>query len=218
MLQMAHFYFIRHGETESNAKSRLCGRSDVPLSETGREQARKLAERLGRLSIQALYTSPLGRARETAEIIAQVTMREPIVVESLAELDYGAWEGKTFAEIMEKDPETLRAWERNPADVAPPEGETGLQALNRVVPFLHHLASHHDRGNVVVVCHKTICRLVVCHVLGLPISEYRRRLTMDNAAINIIQPWEDGWRLVLFNDTSHLPGGHRERGSKNEDF
>ena len=215
---MALFYFIRHGETEWNVESRLCGRTDVSLSDAGREQARKVAQRLKPLSVEAIYSSPLRRALETAKIIADVTGHEPIVAESLAELDYGSWEGMTFAEIKKKDPDALRAWNGNPGDIAPPKGESGEEGLKRVTPFLELLASRHKRGNIAVVCHRTICRLIVCYALGLAASEHRRRLTLENAAINIIQPWEQAWRLVLFNDTSHLSGGHRERLSMNEDF
>ncbi|MGH6631625.1 MAG: histidine phosphatase family protein, partial [Burkholderiales bacterium] len=85
-------------------------------------------------------------------------------------------------------------------------------ALARVVPFLDELAARHrgEREHVIVVCHKTICRLVACHALGLPPSEYRRRLSMDNSALNIIQSSEHGWRLILLNDTSHLAPIHTE--------
>ena len=105
-----------------------------------------------------------------------------------------------------------RAWDADPGNVAPRGGESGVRALERVVPFLDELAVRHsaERDHVVVVCHKTICRLVVCHVLGLSPSEYRRRLSMDNAALNIIQPHEQGWRLILLNDTSHLAPIHTE--------
>lgn len=209
---MALFYFVRHGVSEWNAENRLCGRTDVSLSDEGRRQAVRLAERLRGLSPAALYTSPLRRAVETAEIIAAATGVKPIVDGRLIELNYGAWEGMTFAEVMELDADAYRAWDADPANVAPREGESGAQALARVAPFLDELAARHsgERDHVVIVCHKTICRLVACHALGLPASEYRRRLSMDNAALNIIQSSEKGWRLILLNDTSHLAPIHTE--------
>lgn len=209
---MALFYFVRHGVSEWNAENRLCGRTDVSLSDEGRRQAVRLAERLRGLSPAALYTSPLRRAVETAEIIAAATGVKPIVDGRLIELDYGAWEGMTFAEVMELDADAYRAWDADPANVAPREGESGAQALERVAPFLEELASRYraEREHVVVVCHKTICRLIACHVLRLPASEYRRRLNMDNAALNIIQSSEKGWRLILLNDTSHLAPIHTD--------
>ena len=215
---MALFYFVRHGETEWNAENRVCGRTDVPVSEAGRRQAARLAERLRALPVGALYSSPLQRALETANIIGEAAGLKPTVDESLIELDYGAWEGKTFAEIMEQDTATYRAWDADPGAMAPPGGETGRQALARVVPFLDSRAAEHPQGHVVIVSHKTICRLVICHALGLAPSEYRRRFPMQNGALNIIQPWEQGWRVVLLNDTSHLAAPHPDSASMNADF
>ena len=96
---MALFYFLRHGETAWNAEGRLCGRTDVPLSDVGRRQAQLLAWRLQPIPVEALYSSPLERALETARLIGQAVGREPVVDQRLAELNYGAWEGRTFEEI-----------------------------------------------------------------------------------------------------------------------
>ena len=201
---MALVYFLRHGETAWNAAGRLCGRTDVPLSAAGRQQARALARRLKPLAVEALYSSPLARSLETARVIGRALGLQPILDDRLVELNYGDWEGKTVSEIQSTDGEAFRAWVANPADKAPPGGETGQGLVRRVASFLDQLMLQPPRGNVVVVCHKTVCRLTVCHVLGLPLNDYRRRLAMDNAAINILQPAEQGWRLVRMNDTSHL--------------
>ena len=215
---MGLFYLVRHGETEWNAEHRLCGRSDVPLSEAGCYQAERLAERFKSVSCEALYSSPLKRAIQTARPISRVIGLEPITDDRLVELDYGAWEGATLAEIPKNDPETFRAWDLDPGRMAPPAGETGLEAQQRVVTFLDFLAARHPRGHVVVVFHKTVCRLAICRVLGIPIAEYRRRLVMGNAALNIIQPQGDGWQLVTYNDTSHLPNGYADLASQAAGF
>ncbi|MFB3921344.1 MAG: histidine phosphatase family protein [Terriglobia bacterium] len=209
---MALFYFVRHGVSGWNAENRLCGRTDVALSDEGRRQAALLGERLRGLAPSALYTSPLRRAMETAEILAASVGRKPTVDDRLTELDYGAWEGKTFAEIMAQEGDAFRAWDADPGNVPPRGGESGAQALRRVAPFLDEITARHsgEHEHVIVVCHRTICRLVVCHVLRLSPSEYRRRLSMDNAALNIIESTEHGWRLILFNDTSHLAPIHTE--------
>ncbi len=208
---MALFYFIRHGETQWNAEGRICGRSDVDLSEIGREQAQRLADRLKSVAIDAIYSSPLRRARQTAEIIAQATGLKPLVEEGLVELNYGSWEGKTFREIIERERETLAAWKADPGGMAPPGGETGIEVLNRVAGVMEGLARQHHRGKVALVCHKTVSRLAVCYALGVSATEYRRRLTMENAAVNIVERSRQCWRLVLFNDTSHLSGAEDGR-------
>jgi probable phosphoglycerate mutase len=201
---MALFYFLRHGEATWNAAERLCGSTDVPLSDVGRRQAQLLAFRLKPLMFEALYSSPLSRALETARIIGKAVKFEPVVDQRLAELNYGVWEGRTFDEIRRADPEAYHAWDADPANLAPPDGETGVHLIARVTPFLADLAQRHPHGNIVVVCHKTVCRLLACHIMGVPLGEYRRRITMGNAALNIFETVEGIWRVVTLNDTSHL--------------
>jgi len=201
---MGQFFLVRHGESQWNAENRLCGRTDVPLSEGGRRQAKSLAERLRPIPFEAFYSSPLQRALETAHLISEFVGLLPVPEQRLVELDYGLWEGRTSAEIAASDPETFRAWDADPAQVAPPGGESGLEAQQRVISFLDFLAAQHPQGQVLVVFHKTVCRLVICHALGMAPSEYRRKLILDNAALSIIQAQPFGWQLITFNDTSHL--------------
>jgi broad specificity phosphatase PhoE len=201
---MALFYFLRHGEAEWNAAGRFCGSTDVPLSDVGRRQARLLALRLQPIPVDALYSSPLQRAWETACLIGKAVGCEPAVDQRLAELNYGAWEGMTLEEIHRASPDTYRAWDADPANLAPPQGESGVQLIARVTPFLADVAQRHASGNVVVVCHKTVCRLLACHIMGVPLMEYRRRIRMDNAALNIFETVGGDWRVVTLNDTSHL--------------
>lgn len=217
---MALFYLVRHAESEWNAEERLCGWTDVALSDAGRRQAERLGERLRELPPAAIYSSHLVRAAETARLIAEGTGLTPIADPRLVELNFGAWEGKTFQEVMAEENDLYRRWDADPATVAPPGGETGLQTIARVMPFLEELKLRHkgEQEHVVVVTHKTVCRLVACHVLGAPISEYRRRLSMENTALNIIAPTGDGWRLVLLNDTSHLAAVHSRAASLDGTF
>jgi len=215
---MGLFYLVRHGESEWNAENRLCGRTDVPLSETGRRQAKRLAERLKPIPFEALYSSPLERALETAQLISESVGLQPALDPKLAELDYGQWEGRTFEEIMASDPKAYHDWDADPGQFAPPGGESGLEAQQRVVSFFDLLAAKHPQGHVVVVFHKTVCRLMICHVLGMAPSEYRRRLVLNNAALSIIQGPSYGWQLITFNDTSHLSASPPGRALPGEEF
>lgn len=215
---MGLFYLVRHGESAWNAKGLLCGRSDVPLSEVGRQQAKSLAARLKSIPFEAFYSSPLERALETARLISVSVGLQPVVDQRLAELDYGQWEGRTLADIMENDAEAFRAWDANPALLAPPGGETGLEAQRRVVSVLEFLAARHQQSHVLVAFHKTVCRLAICHALGMAPDEYRRRLVLNNAALSIIQPRPSGWQLVTYNDTSHLPACHSGHNALSEGF
>jgi probable phosphoglycerate mutase len=205
-IEMALFYFLRHGATAWNVEGGVCGSADVPLSDMGRRQAQLLAERLKSISVVALYSSPLQRALETALLICEAMGREPVVDSRLTELNYGTWEGMTFEEIERATPALYRAWNENPADLAPPGGETGVQLIQRVTAFLAEVAQKDQHGTVMVVCHKTVCRLLACHVMGVPLAEYRRRVPMANAALNVFETQGGTWRVLELNDTSHLRG------------
>ena len=201
---MSIFYFARHGETDWNADGRLCGRADVPLSVVGKRQAELLARRLQPIPFVALYSSPLRRALETAAIIGRAIRQQPIVDPRLVELSYGKWEGKTYEESRNLSPQIYRAWELDPASVAPPEGESGEQLVDRLKPFMDELPRRHLDGNVAVICHRTVCRLSACHLMRIPLREYRKRVPMDNGALNIFE-WRKGqWIVLGINDTTHL--------------
>jgi broad specificity phosphatase PhoE len=215
---MGLFYLVRHGESVWNAENRLCGRSDVPLSEAGRRQAKSLAKRLKRVRFDAFYTSPLGRAVETARLIGEAVGFEPVADARLVELDYGEWEGRTMADVMENDAQAFRAWDAKPAQVAPPGGESGLAAQQRIVSLLDCLAARHQQGRVLVTFHKTVCRLAICHVLGMAPDEYRRRLVLNNTALSIIRSRPYGWELIAFNDTCHISASPGEGTSFGEEF
>jgi broad specificity phosphatase PhoE len=213
---MALFYFVRHGEATWNAQERLCGSSDVPLSEVGRTQARELAAHLRSVLVEALYSSPLQRALETARLIGEVLRLTPIVDQRLTELNYGGWEGKTFEEIERAAPDVYQTWDADPANLAPPGGESGVQLIQRVTPFLADMTRWHPQGNVVVVCHKTVCRLLACHIMGVPLKEYRQRVHMENTAINIFEWVEGAWRVLALNDTSYLSPTEEVSSLRNE--
>jgi probable phosphoglycerate mutase len=166
--------------------------------------------------VEALYSSPLGRALETARLIGEAIGREPVVDRRLTELNYGAWEGKTLEEFKRAYPAIYCAWDADPANVAPPGGESGVQLIERVTPFMAEVAQRHRTGNVVVVCHKTVCRLLACQIMGVPLTEYRRRIPVENAALNIFETEEGNWRVVALNDTLHLASLPAEPAAREE--
>ncbi|MGD8189870.1 histidine phosphatase family protein [Brevibacillus ginsengisoli] len=122
--------WVRHGETDYNRARKYLGHTDVPLNANGREQARQVAELIQSESITRCYTSDLMRCMETARIISQSTRIAPIPVQALRESDFGAWEGKTYEEIMGLAPELASSWYQNPFEVSPPGGET-LSAVGK---------------------------------------------------------------------------------------
>jgi broad specificity phosphatase PhoE len=146
--------FVRHGSTMWTARpSRYQGRTDLPLTTRGRLEAGQLADRLRTVKLDAIYSSPLRRARETAVVLAQDRGMPLDTDERIIELSYGDWEGKGLAEVERDDAEALTAWAAGMA--TPPGGESRISLMRRVSEFLDSVAG---QGTVAVVTHKEVIR------------------------------------------------------------
>ena len=144
---------LRHGETALSAERRFAGRGDIPLTEEGLRQAAAAAEWLAaRGGIDVIVTSPLQRARQTAEAVAMATGAPLEVEDGLAETDFGKWEGMTFAEVSQRWPDEASAWIGS-ADVAPPGGESFADVIDRVNAALDRLLAEHEFRTLVLVSH-----------------------------------------------------------------
>ncbi len=195
---------VRHGATILSAEDRFAGATDVPLSDEGREQTRRLAERLSRERIAAVYASPLGRTIETAQILSAPHKLDVQAREGLREISHGRWEQMTRREVEEKFPEEAAEWEKDPYTFAPLGGESGLAVTARALPALIELVRKHAGQNILVVSHKGTIRLLLSSLLGFDPRRYRDNLDQKPAALNIVD-FKDATRarLTLFNDTSH---------------
>jgi probable phosphoglycerate mutase len=197
-------FLIRHGATILSAEDRFAGATDVPLSEEGREQTRRLAIRLSREPLAAIYASPLGRTVETARILAEPHGLEIQTRDGLREISHGRWEQMTRKEVELKFPEEAEAWEKDPYSFAPEGGESGLAVTARALPALMEIVRTHPSGKVLVVSHKATIRLLISCLLGFDPRRYRDNLSQDPAALNIVDfKGPSRARLTLFNDTSH---------------
>ncbi len=201
-------FLIRHGATTLSAEDRFAGSTDVPLSEEGREQARRLARRLAGQSFAAFHASPLERARDTAAIVAAPHGLPVETHPALREIDHGRWERLTRAEVEQRFPEEATAWEQDPFTFAPQGGESGLMVTARALPALLDLVRAHAGHTIAVVSHKATIRLVLSSLLGFDPRRYRDNLDQCPAALNIVDfHGPTHARLTLFNDTSHV-GDH----------
>jgi len=197
-------FMVRHGATILSAEDRFAGATDVPLSDEGREQTRRLAERLSRERIAAVYASPLGRTIETAQILAAPHKLDVQALEGLREISHGRWEQMTRREVEEKFPEEAAEWEKDPYTFAPLGGESGLAVTARALPALIELVRKHPGQNILVVSHKGTIRLLLSSLLGFDPRRYRDNLDQNPAALNIVDFRDPSRaRLTLFNDTSH---------------
>jgi broad specificity phosphatase PhoE len=197
-------FLVRHGETVLTAEDRFAGSTDVELSDEGREQTKRLADRLSDEKIQGVYASPLGRTIETATILAKPHKLEVETRDGLREISHGRWEQLTRKEVEEKFPEEAAEWEKDPYTFAPLGGESGLAVTARALPVLIELVREHSGECLLVVSHKATIRLLLSSLLGFDPRRYRDNLDQKPAALNIVD-FKDATRarLTLFNDTSH---------------
>ncbi|GAA1808166.1 bifunctional RNase H/acid phosphatase [Luedemannella flava] len=198
---------VRHGETALTAQRRYSGRGDVPLSAIGRDQARAAAARVAELAngtVDTLITSPLGRCRQTAEIISAAVGMSPIAIDQdLIECDFGEWEGLTFGEVRDRWPDEMSAWLSDPA-IAPPGGESFRDVTTRVRRSASALFASYPGRTVVLVSHVTPIKLILRDALSAS-DAFLHRLFLDAAGISLVDRWPDGGIAVrTVNDTAHL--------------
>jgi broad specificity phosphatase PhoE len=202
-------FLVRHGATAPSAEDRFAGSIDVPLSDAGRDQVRRLAERLRAEPLAALYASPLLRTRETAAILAEPHGMEVRTVDALREVSHGRWEGKRRTEVQSSHPADYAHWECDPFSFAPPEGETGLQVTARALPALLDIVERHRGAQLAIVSHKATIRLILSILIGFDPRRYRDYMDQSPAALNILDFSDLAHaRLTLFNDTSHYAAIH----------
>ena len=195
---------VRHGETDANRQGILMGSIGGPsLNPTGRAQAADIAAALKAESVTFLYTSPARRARETAEIISQVTAVPFTEVSDLCEIDVGRLEGLTRAEVQENFGAHSVAWERDPATARHPDGETMEELQTRAWNVVQTLAAEHPNQTVVVVSHLFTILAVMTRVLEMPLRHFLR-IRLEPGAMARIDIGADRPELVSANETWHL--------------
>jgi len=203
---MAQLLLIRHGETIWNRERRFQGVMDIPLSEKGREEARQLAAFLGDKHLDAIYSSHLSRALDTAKAVAAYHDLEVQAVEDLSEINVGEWAGLGWEEIWERWPELGRQWYANPPESPPPPGgEYYPDFQKRCMAALEKIAAaHSDTDQVAVVSHGGVIRALMNQLLGLS-WKTRGIFYVQNCSITRMR-WQPGGKVVVegFNDVCHM--------------
>jgi alpha-ribazole phosphatase len=193
---------VRHGKTEWNGLSRFQGKSDVPLNDEGKCQAELLAARLEAWQPDALFSSPLSRARETAETLASRNPGiSPVLLEELSEIGFGSWEGRSIHEIESADPESFRRWKDSPFDYPPPGGESFASVESRVRSALGEILSKGGE-RIVVVSHGGILRAMLALLLDLPLRPVWK-MKIANCSVTGIDVGRKGTSLAFLNDDLH---------------
>lgn len=211
---MSRLLLARHGLTDWNFHNRFQGQSDIPLNEMGSRQVFALAQRLAPEPVKTIYSSDLRRSLETARTIAvqicavqqaQGLESAPKIIQvpEMREISFGDWEGLTYAEIEQRDPEHLAAWQTDIMNVAPPNGETLAKLIERIEPFQARLASADERETCLVVGHGGPLQTLICLLMGLSPHMYWQ-FHLSTASLSEIRTYPQGAILNLTNDTCHL--------------
>ncbi len=196
---------IRHGETEWNRLQKCQGASDIPLNRNGILQAKKLAGSLKNNKIEAIFSSGLTRANETAGEIVKYHALEVGVNEDFREMHQGDFEGVEFSEIREKHSDKLSMWREDPENFRIPGGETFGEVQKRAMNGISTIEKKWRGSQVVVVSHNLTIISMLCKFSGTPISRFRE-FSVNEASKSVIM-YENGNYIVRsINDTSHLDG------------
>lgn len=200
------FFVIRHGETAWNVAGRFQGQQDTDLNEKGLAQAKLLGGRLAGHKFEAVLTSPLSRAKVTAQLASEkCECGEFVTVDALTEINHGDWEGRLADEVAREWPEILHRWHTAPETVTMPGagGESLEDILRRVKPAVDAAAVKYT-GDVLLSSHDAVIKVLLCYWLHAPLSSFFR-FQVPNCSITIIEARE-GYapRMLLMGDAAHL--------------
>ncbi|HHJ64284.1 MAG TPA: histidine phosphatase family protein [Aquifex aeolicus] len=200
---MLKLIIARHAESEWNPIGRYQGLLDPPLTERGRAQAELLARELAKDPPHVIYTSPLRRTLQTAEIIAEHLGAPLKEEERIVEIDHGRWSGLLVEEVREKYPEEFEIWLRRPERASFEGGESLRNVYERVASFLRDIEEEHRGQTVLLVSHTVPIRCMLCYLLGLELSRFWS-FGCDNASYSVVLVEEERNVLQRLNVTCHL--------------
>lgn len=198
---MKHIYLVRHGETAANKEDIFRGRSEIPLSENGKEQAECLRRYFADIPVTEVLYSPLTRARQTAELGFPEVPRAPL--ETVINIDVGSWTGRPKKQIQAEDPKRWDMWLSAPESLDFPDGETLGDVRARAGLFVKSVVRE-QKTDLVVVSHRSVIKVILSLVLGIE-QNYFWRFHLDNGSVSLLLHDEQrGWTLAKLNDTRHL--------------
>lgn len=196
---------LRHGEVPGISPPAFRGRMDLALTPTGRRQAEATRDVITEaFCLDAAYASPLSRCMRTCDIVAEPFDITPIALPEFMDMDYGAWQGRTYQEVRQDQPELFSRWFSTPHLAEIPGGETLYQAAQRVETVLRLIMDRHTGQTVLLVGHNSVNRLLLLLLLDLPLSRFWR-LRQDPCALCVVEHEDaNGWTICGINQTTHL--------------
>ena len=199
---MAELILARHGETAWNVEKVYRGRTDINLDEVGIKQAELLGKHLSNWELQAIYSSPVRRAIDTANIIARYQKIGVHIAEGLIDFDYGEWQSLSEQTVKNLYPTLHDEWHNNPHKVRMPGGESLEDVKKRAIKVVSVVLSEYQ-GRIVLVSHRVVNKVLICSLLGLG-NSYFWNIKQDVSGITIFNYVGGRFVLTKHNDTSHL--------------
>ncbi len=194
---------VRHGETEWNRIRRFQGRSDLELNDRGKAQVDSLALTLKEKEIKSIYSSPLLRAVETAKAVNRFHGATIEQRDGLMEMDLGDFEGYHAGDLAKEHPEFLKTWMKDPSSLRMPKGESLQEVQSRVWIVMEEIVETYTEGTVLICGHNFVNLTILCKVLGLELSHFRR-IRQNAGAMSIVERSRGHYSLVCLNDICHL--------------
>lgn len=203
-MKRTRIYLVRHGQVEGYEEKRYNGQVNVSLTQKGEDQSLRVSEHLAELPLEAVYSSDLDRSRYCAELIADAHGVQTQSLPSLRELNIGAWEGRTWAELQEAYPDDWQARLQDLVNFQVPGGESLQDAADRIRPTMKNILNEHSGRDVAVVAHGGVNRIVLLDAMDAPL-EQAFSIEQDYGCLNIIDYFDDDQSVVkLLNGTAHL--------------
>ncbi len=204
---MTRVYLVRHGTTDWNKEEIFRGRLDCKLNETGQAEARALAEYFTDIPLQAIYSSPLSRAMETAQAVAEAKALQVVPHPEFIDIDFGEWQGLPLKEVREKYSELYRLWRERPEAIHFPGGENLARVRARAWEGLQKVVRENPDKTALILSHRVVTKVLICTVLGLDDSHFWH-IKQDTTAVNCIEYNRGFFVTSLINDTCHLKSLH----------
>lgn len=196
--------FVRHAEALGNKIRRFHGWTDSGITDRGRLQAKRVAERLKDTEIDVIYSSSLKRAFQTAEYIAKIKGLPLTTSENLKEINGGDWEDQAWTDLEQKWPDEYEAWENQPHTLKMPNGESMEEFRDRLMSEVMTIIKKHEGQNICIVTHGTAIRAMICHFRSCTLEEMVNIDWCDNTAITVIDYSDGRFNIVAEGDSSHL--------------
>jgi probable phosphoglycerate mutase len=197
-------HLLRHGETDFSRQDRFCGNIDADLTTVGHQMAEAFADVYGRFGWQGIYTSTRRRTIATAAPLATRAALNVHRTAGLDEIFFGDWQGRSKDEVAALDPDRFRRWLDDPT-MGAPGGETVGAVADRAMAVIGEVRARHTDGNVLVVSHKTVLRVILCMLTGTELRHYRDRIAQPVAALSVIDFKQSGPTVRTLADLGYLP-------------